>query len=93
MSLGLLGVIAEVTLQCVDAFWLEETTEMSNISRCLEDLKELSASGEHVKLWLEMYSGHCLIFRYSRTDKRTPVSHQLWKFAVKVGLGGSVLCI
>jgi len=79
VSLGLLGVITEVTLQCEPAFRLQETMEKRSLNGCLEDLDGVSHSAEHVKLWLEFYSGTCDIYRFNRTEKEPQMNSVVWR--------------
>ena len=65
----MLGIITEVTFQCEPAFNLEETMEKRSLEGCFEDLQEIARSAEHVKLWMEMYSSSCDIYRFERTEK------------------------
>lgn len=84
ISLGMLGVITEVTIQCEDSFRLEESLERTSVERCLADLHQMVHSAEHVKLWLEVYSRSCNVFRFQRTEKELRDSDQLWKIYLKV---------
>ena len=45
-----------------------------SIEDCLKDLGEIAHSAEHVKLWLEMYSGSCDIHHFRRTKKAAAMS-------------------
>ena len=70
VSLGLLGVITEVTLQCEPAFNLQETMEKGTLDECLTTMDAVADSAEHVKLWVEVFSKSCDIYRYERTEKK-----------------------
>ena len=85
MSLGLLGVLTEVTVQVDEAFRLEEMKETSTLPSCLQQLDQIAESAEHVKLWSELYSELCDIYRYNRTEKDVRMSDQVWKIGMKVG--------
>lgn len=84
VSLGLLGVIIEVTFQSEAAFNLEETTEKFTLDACLLDLHQIAESAEHVKLWVEPYSNFCAVYKFNRTEKDVKMSDQVWKIGVKV---------
>lgn len=71
VSVGMLGIITEVTLQCVEAFHLEETLAVRPLHDCLENLEEIARSAEHVKLWVELFSGTCATFLSNRTTEET----------------------
>ena len=79
VSLGLLGVITEVTLQCVPSYRLEERLEKRSLESCLEDLAGIAHSAEHVKLWLEMYSKSCDVYSFNRTQKPVKMNSLLWR--------------
>ena len=79
MSLGLLGIITEVTLECEPAFNLEEIFEKQSLDKCLANLEEISQSAEHVKLWLEVYSKSCDIYRFERTEKDVQMNPLIWR--------------
>ena len=69
MSLGLLGVITEVTFQCVDAFNLEETLIINSLDDCLERMSEIAHSADHTKLLVHPYSDSCLTILPNRTSE------------------------
>ena len=69
MSVGLLGIITKVTLQCVPAFLLEESIRPLSLDQCVEQLPAIAASAEHVKLWTELYSGSCMVIGMNRTHR------------------------
>ena len=79
VSLGLLGVITEVTLQCEPSFTLEETFEKRTLEDCLASLEQIADSAEHVKLWLEVYSRSCDIYRFERTEKEELMNPLIWR--------------
>ena len=67
VSLGMLGVVTEVTLQCEDAFFLEETTINHPLNFCIEHFNELARSAQHVKFWMELNSEVCSVYSGNRT--------------------------
>ena len=67
VSLGLLGVITEVTIMCEDSFNLEETRTTHTLTHCLDNMALIAASAEHVKLWTEVNSQSCYIHAANRT--------------------------
>ena len=77
--MGLLGVITEVTLQCEPSFNLEETFEKKSLTNCLANLDRIAHSAEHVKLWLEVYSKSCDIYRFERTEKDVRMNPLIWR--------------
>ena len=67
VSVGLLGVITEVTVMCEDSFNLEETRITHTLTHCLHNMADIAASAEHVKLWIEISSGRCDMYTANRT--------------------------
>ena len=70
VSVGLLGVITEVTVMCEDSFNLEETRTTHTLAHCLHNMADIAASAEHVKLWTEVNSQSCYIHASNRTKER-----------------------
>lgn len=70
MSIGLFGVITEVTLQCEDIFNLRETLVPQSIEQCLNEMPTVVKRSEHVKFWIEYHSDTCAIFSANRTSEK-----------------------
>lgn len=70
VSMGLLGVITEVTFQCEPTFNLEETITTPVIDDCIDNLGQLAYTAEHVKIWLELCSRSCAYYRTNRTKEK-----------------------
>ncbi len=70
VSLGLLGVISEVTFQCEPAFNLREILYNIPLADCLAAMTETAQRSEHVKWWVEMHSGLCGTFETNRTTEQ-----------------------
>lgn len=79
VSLGCLGVITQVTIQCEPRFLLEENSGPMPFEEALEKLPDVVAGNEHAKLWWIPHTDLAQIYRYNRTDRpptgRTPA---LW---------------
>ena len=73
VGLGALGVITELTIQCVPAFTLTETVTPMSLDEAAEHLPEIARSAEFVKLWWLPPSKKLHIYRYSRTDQAIDV--------------------
>lgn len=86
VSLGLLGIITEVTFQCVSAFDLEETSEPTDLADCIRNLDTIINSAPFIKLWVEIYSSKCVVFRYNKTGKPRQESEEIWKMDLKMRL-------
>lgn len=85
----MLGIITEITFQCEPSFHLEETMKKLSMEDCLKDLGEIAHSAEHVKLWLEVYSGSCDVYNFQRTEKEVAMDTVMWRnLKVTLGWGG-----
>lgn len=69
VSLGALGVISQLTLQCVDAFTLKEVATPTPIAEAIGDLEAVARSGEFVKVWWLPHTPHAQVFRADRTQE------------------------
>ena len=68
VSLGLLGVVTEITLQAESAFNLKEVTMVTTLQECIDQFHNLTESHEYTKLWIDLISSTCLVFTTDRTD-------------------------
>ena len=53
--------------------------EKMSLDACLGDLNEIAYSAEHVKLWVELYSGSCDVYRFERTEKEPRMNSLIWR--------------
>jgi L-gulonolactone oxidase len=67
VSLGALGVLAEVTLRCVPAFRLEGVDRPAPLQATLERFEELSLANDHFELYVFPHADTAL----TRTNNRT----------------------
>ena len=74
VSLGALGVIAEVTLRCVPAFRLDGLDRPAPLEETLERFEELSLSNDHFEFYVFPHTRTAL----TRTNNRTqePIRHR-----------------
>jgi FAD-linked oxidoreductase len=68
VSLGALGIVSTVTLQCEPAFHLEERTFSLPFERALAEMDTLVDQHEHVKLWWLPHTDRVQVFTWNRTD-------------------------
>lgn len=68
VSLGSLGVLTEVTLQCVPSFRLDRLDMPAPLDETLAQADELSASFDHFEFYVLPYAKFALQKRISRTD-------------------------
>ncbi|KAJ2376067.1 D-arabinono-1,4-lactone oxidase [Coemansia sp. RSA 2611] len=69
-SLGALGVITRVTVQCEPAFWLHAVQEPARLGPVLDNLFEVIGSAEHVRVWWFPHSDNAVVWRANRTQRR-----------------------
>jgi L-gulonolactone oxidase len=68
IGLGALGVVTELTLQCVPAFLLAAREEPDSLSRVLQGFDELVESTDHVEFYWFPHTDRVLVKRNTRTD-------------------------
>ena len=66
---------------------------MTSLDACLPALREISRSAEHVKAWLEVYSGSCDIYRFQRTEREVEMDTLMWRNLKVLGWGTYVCCM
>jgi FAD-linked oxidoreductase len=67
VALGALGVIAEVTLRCVPAFWLSGLDRPAPLEETLECFEELALANDHFEFYVFPHADTAL----TRTNNRT----------------------
>jgi L-gulono-1,4-lactone dehydrogenase len=70
VSLGALGVISTVTLQCVPGFSLHAVEEPMRLSHVLEHLDDYVAGNDHFEFFWVPHTGWVLTKRNNRTDRQ-----------------------
>jgi len=68
VSLGALGIITRVTLQCEPAFRLEELAAPLPFDEAAAQIPQLVRDEAYVKLWWLPHTGVVQVFRYRRTE-------------------------
>ncbi|CAG8433457.1 5291_t:CDS:2 [Ambispora gerdemannii] len=58
-SVGALGIITRVTIQCEPEFRLEAEQQPMKLDTILNDLKEIVCSAEHVRFWWSPHTDDC----------------------------------
>ncbi|KAG0042557.1 hypothetical protein BGZ83_000333 [Gryganskiella cystojenkinii] len=95
-SLGSLGIITSMTLQCERAFRLENKQEPAKLDDVLDNLDSIIHSAEHVRLWWYPHTDNVVVWRADRTTK--PISKPVasWRtstwFSVHVYQGLLYIC-
>ena len=78
VSIGMLGIITEVTIPIERSYLLRETLTTHTLERCLLDLDALMRSGEHAKMWIELFSEKCAVFAANRTTETAVRDNPNW---------------
>ena len=70
VGLGALGVVTEVTLQCVPAFTLHHVEAPHPVDEVLADLDRYVDSNEHFEFYWLPHTDQCATIENNRTDER-----------------------
>lgn len=77
---GAVGVIAEVVIQGIPRFNVQQRVQLSDISFVEKNLDRLLQENDHVSLYLFPFTDRCQINTWNRTHKeRTPLG-DIWEF-------------
>jgi L-gulonolactone oxidase len=74
VNVGALGVVTEVTLQCVPAFMLRADERPMRLDAVLADFDELAATNEHFEFYWFPYTERALTKRNNRVAEGQPLS-------------------
>ncbi|KAJ1642627.1 D-arabinono-1,4-lactone oxidase [Coemansia asiatica] len=66
-SLGALGIITQVTIQCEPSFNLHAVQTPENLDSLLDDLSDVVYSAEHVRFWWFPHTDDAVVWRANRT--------------------------
>ncbi|KAJ2160731.1 D-arabinono-1,4-lactone oxidase [Coemansia sp. RSA 552] len=66
-SLGALGIVTQVTVQCEPAFTLRAVQTPTTLDAALDGLGALVRSAEHVRLWWFPHTDDAVVWRANRT--------------------------
>ncbi|KAG0065879.1 hypothetical protein BGZ89_007833 [Linnemannia elongata] len=95
-SLGALGIITRMTLQCERAFRLENKQEPAKLDDVLNNLDSIIHSAEHVRLWWYPHTDNVVVWRANRTTKEISLPAPSWRtskwFAVHAYEGLLYIC-
>ncbi|KAF9382083.1 hypothetical protein CPB97_007358 [Podila verticillata] len=78
-SLGSLGIITTMTLQCEPAFRLENKQEPAKLDHVLNNLDSIIHSAEHVRLWWYPHTDNVVVWRANRTTKEISTPKPSWR--------------
>ena len=70
VSIGMFGILTEVTLRVRSKFNLKEIRTRQNLTYCLNNLDSL-VQGDHkyVKMWVEFYNDLCVLYQTEETNE------------------------
>jgi L-gulonolactone oxidase len=72
-SIGALGIIIEVTMQCEKLQFLESYQYSLPFEEAMSQLTKIARSAEHVRVWWFPHTDSCLVWQANRTPiKRQP---------------------
>ena len=80
-GVGAAGIIAEVVVQGVERFNVEQRFQTSDISFVEKNLDRLLQDNDHVSLYLFPFTSKCQINTWNRTDKRRSFLGDFREFA------------
>lgn len=72
VSLGALGIVTEVELQCVAAFQLHAVEVSASIREVLGSIDELASANDHVDIHWFPHTDRCLLKRNNRVEAPLP---------------------
>ena len=79
VSLGLLGVVTQITFQVENAFNLKEITTVMTLEECNDQYYDLMESHEYTRLWIDLISSSCLVIMADKvSDSPQPSKDYTW---------------
>lgn len=75
LSLGSLGVIYAVTLQCEPLFYLNASIDETNIEDILVNYKTLKQTNDFFQFFWNVDTGHVVVNRWNRCKQKTPSTY------------------
>ena len=78
VSVGMLGIITEVTFSVEERYLLREVLTQLTLDDCLARFDRLMRGGDHVKLWVELFSESCMVFAANRTEETRSRGNPNW---------------
>ena len=79
VSLGLLGVITQITFQAENAFNLKQVTTVMTLQECIDQFHDITESHEYTRLWIDLISSSCLVVSADKvSDPPQPSKDYTW---------------
>ncbi|XP_065072222.1 L-gulonolactone oxidase-like [Rhopilema esculentum] len=85
LSLGCVGIVTSVTLQCEPAFRLHETAESAPVEETLATFEDDLKKSEHFKFLYHPHTGNCVKYHIKRSDKPVVDPGESWFWDSFVG--------
>lgn len=67
VSIGMFGVLSEITLRVDNAFDLKEIRSPHTLDECLENLDEQVQGHTYVKWWVDFHNNFCALYQTETT--------------------------
>lgn len=85
LSLGALGIILNVKLQCEPSFLLHQVAEAESLDKTLADLEEDVKKSDHFKILYHPHTGRCVKYHIKRSKKPVDDAGESWFWDYCVG--------
>ena len=70
VSIGMFGILTEVTMRVRSKFNLKEIRTRQNLTYCLNNLDSLvQGDYKYVKMWVEFYNDLCVLYQTEETNE------------------------
>lgn len=83
LSIGALGVIYAVELECVPSFYLEKTTEISTYPEILSQYQTLLAENDYFSFFLNIKTDEVEILKWNKSNKGIPSYESLCWYKIE----------
>ena len=79
-GVGAVGIVAEVVIEGVERFDVEQRVQTRDLSFVKKNLDRLLRENDHVSLYLFPFTDKCRVNTWNRTAKRRTAFGDLWEF-------------
>lgn len=69
VSIGMFGVLSEITIRVAKAFNLKETRSPHTLDKCLDNLDDLVKGHKYVKMWVDFHNDFCALYQTEETTE------------------------
>eukprot|EP00794_Sanderia_malayensis_P017007 gene17007-18720_t len=85
LSLGALGIILNITLQCEPAFVLHQVVESESLDQTLKDLEQDLKKSEHFKIMYHPHTDRCVKYHIKRSKLPINDPGESWFWDILIG--------